>query len=270
MFVSQMLVVVLHRASRKEVLILEPIRLCVVGIGGVGSWLSDGLARMLEYKAPGSTLILIDGDHYEEKNRERQDFETMGNKAEAKAADLVHNFPQTLIAGLGAWIVADPPQKPDEGETARFVAPRDLFQEGDIIFATVDNFAARALIFEAAKAYDNIDVFTGGNDDALFGSIYHYSRRDGVNVTLNPVDFKPELQSPPDRNPGELSCQERAMLEGGTQLIATNMAVSAFLLGRFQTTILDGRAPVETEIMFDLGAGLAQNYNWSSVTEKVG
>jgi len=134
-----------------------------------------------------------------------------------------------------------------------------------VVLAVVDNFAARKIIFDAASNISNIDVFTGGNDDALFGSIYHYQRRNSEDITEHPVHYHPEYQSPPDKNPGELSCQERAEIDGGTQLLATNMAVAAYILGRLDHTIVNKRSPEATEIYFDLGIGKAEPYNRMSV-----
>ena len=108
---------------------------------------------------------------------------------------------------------------------------------------------------------NNIDVFTGGNDDDLFGSIYHYQKRDGVEITAHPAEYHPEYDNPPDKNPGELSCQDRAQIEGGTQLLATNMAVASFILGRVQKIIVSNQSPEETEIFFDLGLGKSEPYN---------
>jgi molybdopterin/thiamine biosynthesis adenylyltransferase len=236
-------------------------RFVIVGTGGIGTWLAAGLVRLLEWKMPGSGLILVDGDNYEEKNKERQDFIKLGNKAVVKAAELTPQFPKTTIIPVPKWVVSDD----NKGITADEDSPRikasELILENDIVFAVVDNFAARKILFDAASKLDNIDVFTGGNDDGLFGSIYHYQRRNGKDVTEHPVTFHPEYESPPDKNPGELSCQERSKLEGGTQLLATNMAVAAFILGRVHKTIVLDQNPEETEVYFDLGLGKAEPYN---------
>ena len=37
-------------------------RFIVIGAGGVGTWLTAGLVRLLEWKFPGSGLIIVDGD----------------------------------------------------------------------------------------------------------------------------------------------------------------------------------------------------------------
>ena len=64
----------------------------IIGLGGVGSILAGRMARFLNYMNVGShhhesvNIVLIDGDTYEEKNRQRQEFsEVGGNKAEVKS-----------------------------------------------------------------------------------------------------------------------------------------------------------------------------------------
>lgn len=240
-------------------------RFVLVGAGGVGSWLAPGLARMLEWSAPNSGLIIVDGDTYEPKNKERQNFKGMGNKAEVLAAELAQEFDRTFIIPIPSWVVesieeTEVVEEEDENGNppAGKIAGVDLLSEDDVVYAVVDNFAARKVLFDAAREFDNIDIFTGGNDDAYYASIYHYQRRDGRDVTDHPVERQPEYENPPDRNPGDMSCQERAEIEGGTQLLATNMTVAAFLLGRTKKIILDQEVDKEAEIYIDLGLGLAQ------------
>jgi len=238
----------------------QPKRFILVGAGGIGTWLAAGLVRLLEWKFHGSALIIVDGDTYEEKNKERQDFLKLGNKAVVKAAELVPQFPNTTIIPLPKWVVDDNFNGVTDDDSPKITASQ-LIREGDVVFAVVDNFAARKILFDAATKLNNIDVFTGGNDDDLFGSIYHYQKRDGVEITAHPAEFHPEYDNPPDKNPGELSCQDRSQIEGGTQLLATNMAVASFILGRVQKTIVSNQSPEETEIFFDLGLGKSEPYN---------
>jgi molybdopterin/thiamine biosynthesis adenylyltransferase len=245
-------------------------RFILVGAGGIGTWLAAGLVRLLEWKFPGSALIIVDGDTYEEKNKERQDFIKLGNKAVVKAAELVPQFPNTTIIPLAKWVVDDNFAGVVDDDSPKITASQ-LIREGDVVFAVVDNFAARKIIFDAATKLNNVDVFTGGNDDDLFGSIYHYQKRDGVEITAHPAEYHPEYDNPPDKNPGELSCQDRAQIEGGTQLLATNMAVASFILGRVQKIIVSNQSPEETEIFFDLGLGKSEPYNrmHSSLEESI-
>lgn len=235
-------------------------RFVLVGAGGIGTWLAAGLVRLLEWKYPGSALIIVDGDTYEAKNKERQDFTKLGNKAVVKATELSPHFSNTTIIPVPKWVVDDNFKGVTDEDSPKISATQ-LIREHDVVFAVVDNFAARKILFDAASKLDNVDVFTGGNDDALFGSIYHYQKRNSVEITLHPAEFHPEYNNPPDKNPGELSCQERSEIEGGTQLLATNMAVASFILGRVQKTIVNNESPEETEIFFDLGIGKSEPYN---------
>ena len=236
-------------------------RFIVIGAGGIGTWLTAGLVRLLEWKFPGSALIIVDGDNYEQKNKERQEFTKIGNKAVVKAHELTPQFPNTTIIPIPKWVVSENFGGVTTEEDAPKIKASDLINEGDIVFAVVDNFAARKIIFDSASRLNNVDVFTGGNDDGLFGSVYHYQKRDGRQKTEHPVAFHPEYENPPDKNPGELSCQQRSEIEGGTQLLATNMAVAALILGRVQKTIVLDQSPEETEIYFDLGLGKSEPYN---------
>lgn len=246
----------------------DPIRVVLVGAGGIGTWLAEGVARLLEWKYPGSALIIVDGDNYEPKNMERQNFTKIGNKASVKALELTEKFQKTSFIPVAKWVVGDDSKGVADEESPKIKAS-DLLNEGDVVLAVVDNFAARKILFDTAKQFDNIDVFTGGNDDALYGSIYHYQRRNGKDITEHPVHFHPEYESPPDKNPGELSCQERAEIDGGTQLLATNMAVAAFILGRIDHVIVNNKNPEATEIYFDLGIGKAEPYDRRTVSAEV-
>jgi len=237
-----------------------PIRVVLVGAGGIGTWLAEGVARLLEWKFPGSALIIVDGDNYEQKNLERQNFTKMGNKASVKALELTEKFEKTSFIPVPKWVVGNDFKGVSDEDSPKIKAS-DLLNEGDIVLAVVDNFAARKILFDTAANINNIDVFTGGNDDALYGSIYHYQRRDGKDITEHPTTFHPEYENPPDKNPGELSCQERAEINGGTQLLATNMAAAAFILGRINHIIVDNQKPEATEIYFDLGIGKAEPYD---------
>jgi len=241
----------------------EALRFVVIGAGGIGSVLARYLAMMLEFKVPGSGLIICDGDHFEPKNKERQLFQQFGNKAESLATDIAPGFNKTFVVPVAKWVV----EEIKEGSKAEdIIAAKDLIMEKDVIFPVVDNFKARGLVFDAASNLKDVDVISAGNDEALFASLYHYRRRDGKDISVHPRHIHPEYEDPPDRNPGELSCQERAAIDGGTQLVAANLAAAALILGKVQSAIFDQVEYGEPnhEIYLDIGEGLAQPYDRSA------
>ena len=257
----------------------DPKRYIIAGVGGAGIPLAKMLVRQLNFEAPGSGMILVDGDSYEEKNKTRQEFEEFGNKAEVLAAELAPQFVDTTIIGLPKWIIEDSDEaknyNPDNEESvdgsavAGKVAAVDLLDENDVVFAVVDNFATRKILFDAAAQVDNIDVFTGGNDDGYFGSYIHYQRRNGTDITPNPSTSErfEEYNNPADRNPGEMSCQERAEIEGGTQIMATNNLVASVLAMRSHAVVFGGDEPNPSLIYLQLDKGMAAGEDLRLVKE---
>ncbi len=261
-------------------------RYIVVGVGGIGIPLVQQIVRQLNFEAPGSGLILVDGDSYEEKNKTRQQFQRLGNKAVVLADELAPEFIETTIIGLPKWVIEskqeaeayDPNEEEsvDGNEVAGKIAAVDLLDDNDVVFAVVDNFAARKIILEAAATKDNIDVFMGGNDDGYFGSFIHYQRKNGVDITPNPATHErfEEYHNPADRNPGEMSCQERAEVEGGTQIMSTNGLIASVLGMRSHAVIFGGDAPAPSLIYMQLDKGMAAGedlrYNKEPLKETTG
>ena len=57
----------------------------IIGMGGIGTCLFPEFYRYLEFLEDDFEITLIDGDIYEEKNKERQFFSRLGPKAEVSA-----------------------------------------------------------------------------------------------------------------------------------------------------------------------------------------
>lgn len=241
-------------------------RFVIIGVGGTGGWLTMGLAATIEHSdIDPKVLVLVDGDSFEPKNQERQHFMNLGNKAAVRAAEVQPMYPKTVILPDERWVVDEIPK--DKEETTKVVtagptktSKEHLLQEDDWVFLCVDNFKCRADVVAAAQHFKNLNIFLVGNDEEYFGSVYHYERRDGKDITWDPLSFKDELANPPDRNPGAMSCQERAAIEGGTQFIWTNMAVAAWvgsLVNRLIFRPDKSEAAQWDELMFDLRDGSA-------------
>lgn len=243
------------------------MRFVVIGAGGTGGWLAMGLAASIEFsEIEPKILVLVDGDNFEPKNSERQHFMQLGNKAQVRAAEIQPMYPRTIILPDDRWVVDEIPPEKEESTKVVTAGPvkgskaDPLLQEGDWVFLCVDNFKCRADVVAAASSYKNLNVFLVGNDEEYFGSIYHYERVDGKDGTWNPLEIKDELANPPDRNPGAMSCQERAAIDGGTQFIWTNMAVAAWVGAKVNQMIFRPTKSVAEpwdELMFDLATGTA-------------
>lgn len=191
----------------------------VIGLGGIGTHLIVPLCRYLS-RLDGdadASVTLIDGDEFEAKNIDRQDFSVFGNKAVVTTERMKHSFPTLTV------------------ETkAHYVTEENIFlfiKEGDVVFSCVDNHATRKLLSDYCQKLDNIVLISGGNEYSD-GNIQIYVREDSEDITPPITQFHPEIDSPGDRNPAELSCEELAR-SGTPQLIFTNFMVAGWMLSAF-------------------------------------
>ena len=109
----------------------------VVGAGGLGGWIIEGLARM-----GVGHLILIDGDSYSENNLNRQlgcTEETLGlPKAEVMARRVVQVSPSTRVSAQVAWL--------DAGNAATLLA------EAEVVVDALDSLPTRFVLQRASAA----------------------------------------------------------------------------------------------------------------------
>lgn len=214
-------------------------KVVVVGVGGVGTHLVTPLCRFLASRHPGSSVTLVDGDSFEPKNRERQDFVEYGNKAEVTAAELSSKFPELNV-----------------GHQPQYLTNADVWAyvpEGTVVFSCVDNHASRKMLSDHVGTLEEAVLVSGGNDHHD-GNVQVYVRRGGVDVTPPLTHMHPEIEFPDDKNPAEMSCMELAMA-GSPQLIIANMKVATEMFGAFWTV---DEKPAElpySEVYFDLSTG---------------
>lgn len=191
----------------------------VIGIGGIGTCLLPVLVRFLDFSSSAADILLIDGDRFEERNRERQSFDRLGNKAEVTAERLQQQHSRVRLHARPEYVT--------ESDVVRLV------REGDVVFLCVDNHATRKLVSDRCEDLNNVVLISGSNE-LTDGSVQVYVRRDGQDVTLPLAsDFHPEVQYPGDVNPAELGCEEQ--VESEPQLLFTNNLVAAMMLGSFYT-----------------------------------
>ncbi len=215
-------------------------RVVIIGLGGIGSNLVEPLCRFASFSQKEHVpkrIILIDGKAYKERNRERQKFSALANKAETTKEWLGSLFSDLVVEAKPCFV--------DENNILA------LIREGDMIFLGCDNHSTRKLVSEHISSLDNAMLISGGNE-LYDGNIQIYERKSGKDVTP-PLTFQhPEIEKPVDRNPAELSCEELSKA-GEPQLLPVNLTVATLMLNAFMAWV--GGFLSYYEIYFDLKTG---------------
>lgn len=191
----------------------------VIGSGGIGGHLIEPLARFLSYTEDNCEVTVIDGDKFEERNKERQRFTSCENKAEHTVAQLKEQFPKVHLRAKGEYVTED-----NVITTVR---------EGDVVFLCVDNHATRKLISDRCEELDNVTLISGGND-YTDGNVILYRRQNGKDIGKPPTKLHSKIAKPEDKNPGvftdeeRLGCQREA--QTNPQLLFTNLAIASTML----------------------------------------
>jgi len=210
---------------------------------------ADGTRIAFERAGTGPALVLVDGDEYEVKNRTRQAFARLGNKAEVTAEELREQFPELVIETVPAY-VAGPGQHAHEDHGRMTIPVSDVVKDGDWVFSCVDNHATRQLLSQHCQSLPNVRLFSGGNDFSD-GNVQVYLRRSGKDITPPLGTYHPEIASPADKPPFAMSCEELAQA-GSPQLIFANQMAAAVMCAAFWAE-LERKLRCE-EIYFDLAA----------------
>ncbi len=189
----------------------------VIGIGGIGTSLVQYLARYLNFSDLKFTLILIDGDNFEMKNKERQIFDRLGNKAQVVAEMLTKQFPEMIIDSRDEYITLQ--------------SVEYLLQDGDIILMGVDNHKTRKIVSDYCKEFDNVLLISGGNT-YTDGNIQVQLKKDGKDLTLPIANkYHEEISNPQDKSPDELGCDQ--LVASDPQLVLTNLFIASLMLNAF-------------------------------------
>jgi molybdopterin/thiamine biosynthesis adenylyltransferase len=207
----------------------------VIGLGGVGSILIERLCRFLNFSRDvEAEILLVDGDEYEHKNFERQEFARLGNKADIKAGELEVKFDRL---GFDAF---------EEYITEENVS--EVVVEGAIVFMCVDNHKTRMIVSNYCKTLNNITLISGGNE-FTDGNVQLYVRRDGTDLTPDLCRYHPEIAEPDDKLPTEMSCEELSVSE--PQLYFTNLGVATIMCWTFYNAIMK-ESYERSEVYFDI------------------
>ncbi len=218
----------------------------LVGVGGIGTCLLPCLCRYLNFDgAENDTyrITLIDGDSFEDKNKPRQLFKYYGNKAKSKAEELAVEFKKLSFRAFAEFVKKD--------------NISSMIGEGDIVLLAVDNHKTRKLVSEHCQTLSDIVLISAGNE-LTDGNAQAYIRKEGKDITVPLERFHPEIANPADRNPGDMSCEERAKMLSSRQIILANIC-AAWLMFRAFWLVEQGKTDkIGGESYFDVVEGKVQ------------
>lgn len=217
-------------------------RVVVVGLGGIWSYLRPILCRTLTYsKGAAKELTLIDYDVFSRSNLERQEMYPADEaklKVTVHAQRTRHEYPTLKV-----------------NEVKEFVTKKNikrLIKDGDLVLSCVDNQATRKLLAQHVRTLRNVALVSGANDEDR-GNGHLHLMLGGKELTKGMDECHEEIANPKDKNPGELSCEERARLPGGGQTAVANMW-SAAIMAHYLWQIIKGGGKQK-----DLGAVLTKS-----------
>lgn len=199
------------------------IKIKVIGMGGIGSYLIEPLARYLSFSKDPCELTMIDGDVYEEKNRDRQKFSKYENKAMETFDQISKEFPKIHFKF-----------KPEYITESNVIS---AIREKDVLFLCVDNHATRKLVSNRCSDLNDVTLISGGNDH-VDGNVICYLRKNGKDITRSLVDLHPEIANPTDENPGNTNSSKKdgcqIEVETNPQLLFTNLAIASTMLNCYR------------------------------------
>ncbi len=241
---------------RFELAVLTRGRIVVIGLGGVGLWLTQavvtflaGLRQALEDRVP-TRVLLVDGDDYGVENTYRMDVPDFGNKAAVLGRQLLERLdcPGLDIRWCEEYVT-------DENIEA-------LVDEGDCVLLACDNHATRKLVNDRCRRLATVVLISGGNDgvedghEGTYGNVQVYVREHGQAFSAALDEFHPEIAEPGDKSPAEQSCLELAAT-GVPQLSFVNLAVASAMCNALLRLISSSSVePIYDEVTLDVVEGV--------------
>ena len=221
---------------------VQRMKVKVIGVGGIGCCLLPCLARFLQYQLDvEASVTLIDGDAFENRNRERQTFSALGNKASVKVAELQREFPRMYFEAVEEFITED--------------NVMIYIQNSDVVFVGVDNFFSRKVISDRAIRLKDVLVISGGNE-LTDGNVRFHLRQNNEDITLPLANkYHPEVMNPRDTGPTIAGCGARQAAD--PQIVLMNNLVAAHMLAGFYA-YLQGKLDYD-EVYLDLLTGSSRS-----------
>ena len=241
------------RPELTEQLDLDRLRdrnVVIIGLGGIGSFLARLVMIFLSsLRGVRVELLLVDGDLFEERNRERMEVPELGNKADVLCDHLGGEL------GRAGLYVRPVPEYLDEHNAS------EIIHEGDVVLSCVDNHATRKIISDHCSGLDDVTLISGGNDGiedgqlGTYGNLQVFERRGGEEINPPLTRFHPEIDDPADEVP-EPSCADLAA-SSAPQIVFTNHLAASLMAGAFYRILRADTPTIYDEVCFDVLEGQA-------------
>ena len=206
----------------------------VVGCGGTGGFVAEGLCRML---VPQMNIILVDHDRVEERNLLRQNFyhDEIGKfKSEAMAGRLSRLYRRAV-----GWSVTPFGHRFNRYQSPQTTRRRPEPAEGSgIIIGCVDNAQAREGIaqviqygqwwVDAGNGEDWGQVLIGNSEREQLHGVFDEARQLCSRLPLPTLQQPSLLSPPPAEEVRPLSCAE--LMDTGDQDPTINQAMASLVL----------------------------------------
>jgi len=215
------------------------MKLVIVGLGGIGSHLLLPLMQFVNYEQKTFEEVwFVDGDKYELKNNRRQHVAKQDeNKAIAQVGYYREMFPTLSLMFVDKYITADNISK--------------VVKDNDVVLLCVDNNKTRKLFQDHFETVENLTLISGGNE-LVDGNVMIMQKKEGKMLTPTMSEMHPELETPTDKSPEEMSCEE--LEESAPQIGIVNATVGD-LMRRTLYAMVNGRGINYNEIFVNCETG---------------
>lgn len=212
-------------------------RVVIIGLGGIGEKVVRYLSMFLNFlPGDGTRLLLVDGDSFQERDRNRQWFRQLGNKADAMVSELAPVHGRLSYRTVTSFV--------DENNVS------SIIEEQDTVFLCVDNHATRRIVAQHCESLQNVVLISGGNE-LTDGNVQIHIRRDGKDITHPITKHHPEIARARKGAPSNTAEGCERMVTSEAQLVFTNLTAASAMLNAFYSIISAGYPPFD-ELYFDV------------------
>ena len=224
----------------------RPVKIVMLGAGGTGAHIAPHLYRLLYALDRQVKFIICDGDTVEDKNLVRQNF-TQADLGENKARVIAERYSD--VFSLETSYIPHFIENAEQLETllspethscfvrkARTGGRWETFHELVILIGAVDNNRSRKLCQEVFLKAKELIYIDSGNGEYT-GQVVCGIRRGGKTF-YKPVGLLyPEVNSPEDLFPTEMSCAE-ASVSAPQTIVANLMAATTVVTMIYNILVL--------------------------------